>query len=194
MRAASPGRLRAETSGITSGGAARNEASSLPFLFRNASSMVEKKEHRAGRAGRRGQLCRPVPWLKDATRLPNGQILPNIPPNSLFCVTLPASRTGRLCQADHHTHSFALPYPLPERADSVKHITTLFPLGYPTRFRNGQTRPKIPTTLFLLRYVTRVPNGQIPPNMPQHSFNFSKLPAARMGRFCKTLFLLRSHV
>jgi len=135
--------------------------------------MVEKKEHRAGRAGRRGQLCRPVPMApketgykaaQDATRLPNGQILPNIPPNSLFCVTLPASRMGRFCQTYHYTLSFALRYPLPERADSVKHITTLFPLRYPTRFRNGQTRPSV----------------------PPHSFFCVTLPASRTGKLCQT--------
>lgn len=131
--------------------------------------------------------------LRHATRFPNGQILPNIPLDSFFCVTLPASRTGRLCQAYHHTHSLALPYPLPERADSVKHITTLFPLRYPTRCRNGQTRPKIPPHSFFC-VTLPVSRMQIPPNMPQHSFFCTTLPAARIGRFCKTLFLLRSHV
>jgi hypothetical protein len=204
VRAASPGRLRAETSGIASGGAARNEASSLPFLFRNAAAWWRRR--RIGQDGqedggsfvvqchcsKRNRLQSsprryPPPkradsakhttklsLLRHATRFPNGQTLPSIPPHSFVCVTLPASGTGRLCQAYHHTHSFALPYPLPERADSVKHITTLFPLRYPTRCRNGQTRPKI----------------------PPHSFFCVTLPVSRMGRFPQTChntlsFLLR---
>ncbi len=93
----------------------------------------------------------------DATRLPNGQILPNIPQNSLFCVTLPASRMGRFCQTYHYTLSFALRYPLPERADSAKHTTTLIRLRYPTRFPNGQ-------------------------NISPHSFLCVTLPAAGTGR------------
>jgi hypothetical protein len=146
--------------------------------------------------------------LRHAARFPNGQILPNIPLHSFFCVTLPASRTGRLCQTYHHTLSFALPYPLPERADSAKRTTTLILLRYPTRFPNGQTLSNISPHSFLcvtlpasgtgrlgqkyhhtLSFCVTLPvsrMGRFRQTLPQHSFFCVTLPAARMGRFCKT--------
>jgi hypothetical protein len=221
-----------------------------PFPFCSVTQQHGGEEGASGRTGRKTGAALSSSAMapketgykaaQDATRLPNGQILPNIPPNSLFCVTLPASRmgrfcqilplhsffcvtlptsrTGRLCQTYHHTLSFVLPYPLPERADSAKRTTTLILLRYPTRFPNGQTLSNVSPHSFLFVTLPASVTGRLGQKY-HHTLSFcATLPVSRLGRIRQTrhntlsfvfryplpewadsakrttLFLLRSHV